>query len=311
MRFAIFQATSVGDRRKNEDRAGYAYSRDALLMMVADGMGGHVSGDRAAEVAVQVLAKAFSLAAKPTVDDPAAFLAHAFIEAHFAVNALVAGDRAGSAGSAGSDQQPRTTLVAALVQNGQLWIAHVGDSRLYHLRNGRVTLRTTDHSQAQLLLQQGLLTEADLRYHPSRNRLLASIGGEEVPRVEFTRRVTLQHNDVVALCSDGLWGQVDDEEIAKRLSVPNLEWATKALVEEAVTRAMGHSDNVTLLTMRWLETAHESLDAVFTETTAGVVTSIFSEMDDAVPSDLVLSDDEVDRAIQEINETIEKFRRNR
>ena len=170
MRFAIFQATSVGDRRKNEDRAGYAYSRDALLMMVADGMGGHVSGDRAAEVAVQVLAKAFSLAAKPTVDDPAAFLAHAFIEAHFAVNALVAGDRAGS------DQQPRTTLVAALVQNGQLWIAHVGDSRLYHLRNGRVTLRTTDHSQAQLLLQQGLMTEADLRNHPSRNRLLASIG---------------------------------------------------------------------------------------------------------------------------------------
>jgi len=307
MRFAVFQATSVGDRVKNEDRAGYSYSREALLMVVADGMGGHMAGDRAAEVAVLVLAKAFSLVAKPRVPDPATFLAHAFIDAHFAVNEIVA------KGDGERDRQPRTTLVAALVQDGVVWTAHVGDSRCYHLRAGKVLFRTSDHSHAQLLLQQRELSEAELRHHPARNRLLASIGGQEVPRVEFGRRITLQPNDVIALCSDGLWGQIDDSEIASRLAAPNLEWATQSLVDEAVVRAAGRSDNVTLLTMRWLEASASDEKTAWLDTsqTTGCVTSIFTQVEEAAPSDFLLTDEDVERAIEEINETIEKFRRDR
>jgi serine/threonine protein phosphatase PrpC len=310
VRFAIFQATSVGDRRNNQDRAGYSFSRDALLMVVADGMGGHVAGERAAETAVQVLARAFAAVAKPRVADPSAFLAQAFIDAHFAVNDLVVPEGEGQ----GLQRQPRTTLVAALVQEGQLWSAHVGDSRLYLLRNRQVAWRTVDHSQAQLLLEQGALTAAELRHHPARNRLFASIGGEEVPRVEFGRRQVLRANDVVALCTDGLWGEYDDQELAERFAAPNLEWAVKSLVEQAVARAAGHSDNVTLLAMRWLETADSLEEGALVRTEMveeGTVTSIFtSQIFDEGGGGVPLSDEELERTIQEINETIAKFRRN-
>ncbi len=300
MKFAIFQRSEIGDRQNNEDSAGYCYSRDTLLMMVADGMGGHQAGERASRLAIRVLAKAFSLAAKPRLSDPAAFLAQAFIDAHFAVNEI----------SGTGDRSPRTTLVAAVVQDGQVWHAHVGDSRLYHCRQGKVLLRTRDHSQAQMLFEQGMITEMEMRLHPGRNRLFASIGGPEIPEIEFGRRLTLQHGDVVALCTDGVWGQWEDEEIAHHLQSPNLEWATNVLVEEAVLRANGRSDNATMVAMRWLE-EDAALDAstITTETLRLTdVTTLFSQREETLEGEAI-SDEALDRAIAEINTTIEKFRK--
>lgn len=164
MKFSIHQATSVGGRPVNEDRVGYAYSREALLMVLSDGMGGHAAGEVAAQIALQSLIQAFRLSAKPRVEDPLSFLSQAIINAHYAILEYARVNHI--------EGNPRATVVTCLVQEGgYAWWAHVGDSRLYHLRGGKVLTRTIDHSHAQLLIEQGVLSEAQLRTHESRNRL--------------------------------------------------------------------------------------------------------------------------------------------
>jgi len=148
MKFSIHQATSVGGRPVNEDRVGYAYSREALLMVLSDGMGGHAAGEVAAQITLQSLIQAFRLSAKPRVEDPLSFLSQAIINAHYAILEYARVNHI--------EGNPRATVVTCLVQEGgYAWWAHVGDSRLYHIRHGKVLTRTIDHSHAQLLIEQG------------------------------------------------------------------------------------------------------------------------------------------------------------
>ena len=183
MKFSIHQATSVGGRPVNEDRVGYAYSREALLMVLSDGMGGHAAGEVAAQIALQSLIQAFRLSAKPRVEDPLSFLSQAIINAHYAILEYARVNHI--------EGNPRATVVTCLVQEGgYAWWAHVGDSRLYHIRRGKVLTRTIDHSHAQLLIDQGhtradvwqmtfaqvrLFTAAAERQHRRRLRDLATV----------------------------------------------------------------------------------------------------------------------------------------
>ncbi len=304
MKFSIHQATSVGGRPVNEDRVGYAYSREALLMVLSDGMGGHAAGEVAAQIALQSLIQAFRLSAKPRVEDPLSFLSQAIINAHYAILEYARVNHI--------EGNPRATVVTCLVQEGgYAWWAHVGDSRLYHIRRGKVLTRTIDHSHAQLLIEQGVLSEAQLRTHDSRNRLYCSLGGETLPHVDFGRRAVLQAGDVIALCSDGLWGVLDDEEIAERLARGPLMKVVPELVEQAEMEAGPSSDNVSLIAMRW-EEGEPALapDTVSTETMAlDQVTTAFS-LPQQPPgfSAEPLDNEEIERAIREINETIQKFK---
>src|SRR3954464_1469581 len=130
MRFSIYQESREGARKVNQDRVGYCYSRDAVLMVVADGLGGHLQGDLAAHLVVQFMIEAFQRTARPRLADPTAFLQAGIIDAHLALvtHAL----------ERELPETPRTTCVAAIVQDGMAYWAHVGDSRLYHLREGCV-----------------------------------------------------------------------------------------------------------------------------------------------------------------------------
>ena len=142
MRFTIYQESRPGKRRDNQDRIAHCYSRDALLMLVADGMGGHLHGEVAAQIAVQRIAGRFQAEARPLLPDPQLFLARAIEHAHQAIldHAL---DRQ-------LPEAPRTTLVACVIQRGAAYWAHAGDSRLYLLRRGHLVTRTRDHSRTQL-----------------------------------------------------------------------------------------------------------------------------------------------------------------
>ena len=132
MKFTIYQESRVGKRRNNQDRLAHCYSREALLMVVADGMGGHLHGEVAAQIAVQYLTEAFQREAKPRLADPFMFLAGGLQNAHQAVQDYAL------AKHLPEPESPRTTCVACVVQDSIAYWAHAGDSRLYVLRDGRV-----------------------------------------------------------------------------------------------------------------------------------------------------------------------------
>jgi len=144
MKFTIFQNSRQGPRQYNQDRLAYSYSKDALLLVVADGMGGYKNGDLAAELAVKTITKAFQRLAVPTLSSPAKFLIDHIQQIHDMIDQF--------AQEREMLESPRTTIVVAVVQRGMLYCAHVGDSRLYHFRDGHLLYRTEDHSIVQSML---------------------------------------------------------------------------------------------------------------------------------------------------------------
>ncbi|HNH49261.1 MAG TPA: protein phosphatase 2C domain-containing protein, partial [Myxococcota bacterium] len=134
MRFTIYQESRQGGRANNEDRVAYCYSRDALLMVVADGMGGHFYGEIAAQIAVQTLTDSFQQEAHPNIGDPFRFLQKGMTNAHHAILDYSAKHHL--------SDSPRTTCVACVIQDSVAYWAHAGDSRLFVMRRGKVFAQT-------------------------------------------------------------------------------------------------------------------------------------------------------------------------
>ncbi|MBC7803669.1 MAG: serine/threonine-protein phosphatase, partial [Candidatus Parcubacteria bacterium] len=164
MKYAIFQDTRIGKRPYQQDRIAHWHTRDALFLVVADGMGGHAHGDVAAQIAVDCLGSAFKVEAVPKVADPEGFLHRAIGRAHAMI--IHQGQRQGL------NDSPRTTVVACLVQEGYAYWSFVGDSRLYIIRDGRIVTRTRDHTPVQMLIDAGRIREEAAATHPDRNKLL-------------------------------------------------------------------------------------------------------------------------------------------
>ncbi|MGH8307005.1 MAG: PP2C family protein-serine/threonine phosphatase [Gammaproteobacteria bacterium] len=243
MKVETAEVSRLGNRDQNQDRVRIVSSESRLLLTVADGMGGHVGGDIAAETAVETLARAFQ--SSSGVPDPAEFLRRSIIDAHQAVVAL--GDELDP------ELRPRTTITACLVSAGMVRWAHVGDSRVYFIRDRRVFARTRDHSAVEILAQQGLLEEADLAVHPLRNFVDQCLGGEpELPTIDISDPHPLLAGDVVLLCSDGLWAPLSDSQLARTVGEGlELKAILEALAMEAELHATPMSDNITVAAMRW------------------------------------------------------------
>jgi hypothetical protein len=180
MKFTIYQETRIGKRANNEDRLAHCYSRDALLMVVADGMGGHYYGEVAAQIAVQTLTEAFKREFKPRIRDPFMFLQKGMLNAHRGILDF--------AGKHHLQDSPRTTCVACIVQNNVAYWAHSGDSRLYLLRNGKVLAQTKDHSRVRLAGRSGVISEAQVLSHPDRNKIYGCLGGQQTPEISSRAR---------------------------------------------------------------------------------------------------------------------------
>lgn len=239
MAWEIAHAQSRGGRATQEDAYGI-FGQSAggpCLIVVADGAGGHAEGEKASQAALARFGKA--VANMPaTAVEAVSWLTQTVGEADRDVASLGAGAAA-----------PRTTVAAAWLDTVEAALIHVGDSRLYHCRKGQVLFRTADHSVVQLLLDMGRLTEAEARRHPDRSRLLKALGTGEGPADDPVRRA-LQHGDGIAICSDGVWEQIDAPDIATALLAPSLDLAAAALVERAVDRGGPDSDNATLILAR-------------------------------------------------------------
>ncbi len=249
MRVEYAELSLVGGREENQDRCTAAISEQAALLVVVDGMGGHADGALAAEIAQKTLLEAFWHTPQPLFD-PLGFLHLQLGRAHEAVVAL--GTRLPL------EQRPRATCAACIVQGTSAYWAHIGDSRVYHLRAGRVLERTRDHSHVEFLLREGLISADQAQQHPMRNFVECCIGGEYMlPEMTLTTRRRLECDDLLLVCSDGLWGSLDDQAIAAALparagSGVTLREALGALGAAAVAANGPTSDNTTAVALRWL-----------------------------------------------------------
>jgi serine/threonine protein phosphatase PrpC len=237
--------TLAGNRAENQDRVDLVASNESLLMVVVDGMGGHAHGARAAEVTVATLKEAFAESTQP-VFDPQGFLTLALARAHDRVVKL--GD------GVALDHKPRATCAVCLVQDGGAFWAHVGDSRIYQLRAGRIKTRTRDHSHVELLLREGLIVESEMRSHPMRNFVECCLGGDlPLPDMSVTARNKLEPGDVLLACTDGLWSGLEDDDIGELAGGDRtpIESLVRVLAERAVAKNAPHSDNTSIAAVRW------------------------------------------------------------
>lgn len=236
MRTRTCTVSLIGSREENEDRAVVVAERGLTLLAVADGMGGHEAGGEAAEAAIGALRAAFKAFEH---GDVAAFFRGAFADAHRAVIQL------------GEDmhieERPRTTAVAALVDHELVWFAHLGDSRAYLLRSGDIVVRTRDHSHVERLVASGELAEEHRHGHPLRNLVDRCLGGDpEDPGVEVSGPYALEQGDIVLLCSDGFWDELDIATSGAILQqMPDLEEALEGLARAACIVGGETADNAT------------------------------------------------------------------
>ncbi|HSG65995.1 MAG TPA: protein phosphatase 2C domain-containing protein [Gammaproteobacteria bacterium] len=238
----------TGDRKENQDRVATIRGDGAALLVVVDGMGGHSHGANAAQLTVDTLRACFATARKPLLD-PQGFLTMALALAHDAVVALGNG--------LPLDQRPRATCAVCLVQDGASFWAHVGDSRVYHVRSGAVRERTRDHSHVELLLREGVIEEQQMSSHPMRNLVECCLGGDSpLPDISVTAQRRLLPGDALIVCTDGLWSGVNDERIGTLAGDASM--AISAALEELGKTALKlnapHSDNTSACGMRWIAT---------------------------------------------------------
>lgn len=294
MKFSVFQISRRGGREKNEDRMGYCYTRESGLFVLADGMGGHPEGEVAAQLALQTISALYQKEARPVVKDVTEFLSSSLMAAHHQIIRY--------ASEKGMLDTPRTTLVAAIVQDGNATWVHCGDSRLYVVRGGELLTRTRDHSYLEQ--QSAGVIRMD---RINRNILFTCLGSPTKPVFDVTGPVLLQQGDKILLCSDGLWGTLNDIDIVRHLSTQSVTDAVPDLVELALRNGGEHCDNVTVIALEW-ETpdSFESTrgistdsisDGVFASTIqAGVLDTMVEDLDDAA----------IERSIAEINEAIRR-----
>lgn len=301
MRFTIYQESRQGGRANNEDRTTCCYSRDALLMVIADGMGGHHYGEIAAQIAVQTLADTFQREARPLLADPFRFLQKGMTNAHHAI--LDYADRHKL------QDTPRTTCVACVVQDNIAYWAHAGDSRLFLMRAGRVIAQTRDHSRIRLLIEEGMITEAQAAHHPDRNKIYSCLGSPSTPEIDFSRKTPLEHGDIILLCTDGLWGVTSGELMAVALKGTNLLQTIPMLLSQAEVKGGPHGDNLSVVGVRWEDSyVEEESSAISTlSMTQDEVTTRLEAFgrNPAYKSDL--SEDEIEKAIEEIRNAIDKY----
>ena len=244
MQIEYAELSLIGGREENQDRVLVEVNDQAALAVVVDGMGGHADGAKAAELATTIFADQFGKRPHP-VFDPQGFLHLSIGQAHHQMVAL--GD------GLSVEVRPRATCVMMLVQDGGVFWGHVGDSRIYLIRDQQIHERTRDHSHVELLLQEGLITEEEIADHPMRNFVECCLGGDMIlPGMNITSAKKLQPGDTLLACSDGFWSGLSDEEISSLGNAGGqLKEALRALGEHAVKVSGQFADNTSAVAIRW------------------------------------------------------------
>lgn len=232
-------------RQNNEDALTYwepqnddEFARKGRLALVADGMGGYEGGQEASRLAVETILEVYD---RDAASDPRDALLKGFQLAHERIRQY-------------AEAHPAllgmgTTCTALALTDFRLYFAHVGDSRLYLLRGDAITRLTHDHSYVGRLVETGVLSSDEAEHHPQRHILTAALGAAgEIIADAPSNPMTLENGDVLVLCTDGLWGQVQEPEILSVVSGHDPTAACAELVK--IARERGGPDNITVQILR-------------------------------------------------------------
>jgi PPM family protein phosphatase len=252
LRIEVAGETNVGMKRAhNEDN--FSVLEESGLYIVADGMGGHASGEVASKMAVDSLQEFFAA----TADDPERTWPYKMDRAKgYEENRLITGIKLANLRiyeSAQRDARQRgmgTTIVTAFAVEAGVYIAHVGDSRVYRIRDGKIEQLTEDHSLLNDYIKMKRLTPEEIANFPHKNVIVRALGMKDTVKVDSRFEQPIE-NDVILLCSDGLSGPVSDEELLEiTLANSDLKTAASKLIERANTN--GGPDNISVVLVRWL-----------------------------------------------------------
>lgn len=236
-------ATDIGSRSEQQDRLAILHSRNGRrhLVVVADGMGGLQNGAQAAQILIDVASEHF---ARYKHGNPYDFLDRICRTAHKAINEL----------PVDGGSSPGTTALLLYIDKRTASWAHVGDSRLYHFRNGSFLKHTNDHSLLQLMVDKGLV-EKDTAPAEMRNQLYMRLGGEGSPEPDFNES-EVEDGDLFLLCSDGFWQPMQPDEMIAALKQypPDLD-GPQYLVDLARQRSGDYCDNISLAVSQWVRAA--------------------------------------------------------
>jgi PPM family protein phosphatase len=237
--------TDVGcERENNEDRYSYwepasdeQFRQKGRLALIADGMGGYEGGQEASRIAIEVVENTYANSS----GDPRSILLAGFQAAHYRIQEQAAHNPA-------LHGMGTTCTAAALLEN-QLYFAHVGDSRLYLIRESSISRLTHDHSYVSRLVENGVIRPEEAESHPQRHILTSALGaGAAVVPDSPEQPIAVQAGDVLLLCSDGLWSQVPEHELENAVQAKNLDRACHEMVNLAKKR--GGPDNITVQVLR-------------------------------------------------------------
>lgn len=238
-------STRAGEREANEDAVDVFHAENASCWVIADGLGGHRGGAVAAKLVAESVLRSFREHSDVTAENVTRHVERA-------QDALLAAQRSDS-----SLASMRSTVVV-LVANASVAVwGHIGDSRLYHLRGGRVVSRTKDHSVSQALVDAGQIDAREQGTHEDRSRLLRSLGKEdEAVQPTITGPQTLCRDDAFVLCTDGFWESLDDLaiEIDHAATEDAAGWLDR-LQARLLAQDVPLKDNYTAITIRVLTAA--------------------------------------------------------
>lgn len=247
MKYRLAQHTVAGSRPENQDRIASVERDNAVLMVLADGLGGHAGGGLAAETLVQTVVKSFQKFKQPMITNPPAFLALSILHAHKAINTYTK--------AAKQPPSARTTCVLCLLQNGYAYWAHVGDSRLYHFRDNQLLTRTLDHTTAEQLQQDGIIKIDDKSTNKLKSYLLKCVGGPQRPRITLSEETLLLPGDALLMCSDGVWQALGTAGLSGYLYYQSLDESIEEMLLGAENRMKEACDNLSVIALRWNDTA--------------------------------------------------------
>jgi serine/threonine protein phosphatase PrpC len=245
LRITVGALTDVGQvRDHNEDALRYHQPRErevlaqkGRLYLVADGMGGHVAGEVASQCVVRTVLASY-------YESHTQAVRQALGEAIQQANADLYGDTSGEE----SRRKMATTLVGAVVLGRQLQVANIGDSRAYLLRGDAIRQLTEDHSFVTELIKRGRISEEEAASHPQRNVVTRALGTKPTVEADFYEE-TIQPGDTVILCTDGLWGEVSEEEMVQMANrSPHPQEVASELV--ALANQRGGPDNITVIILQ-------------------------------------------------------------
>lgn len=238
----ISAKSDVGAVRSNNQDYCLAgeFSNEETWAIVCDGMGGATGGNIASETAVKIISEKLTNGYHPGMNDNS--VKHLVVSAIEAANATVYSKSRNDESLKGMG----TTVVLAIIKGGSLYIANVGDSRIYVVSKESINQLTTDHSVVQMMIDNGEITPLEAKDHPQKNVITRALGVDDTVRIDYSQE-KFNDGDIILLCTDGLTNYVDESRIFEICNKYDPLLLADVLVEEA--NASGGGDNVTVITV--------------------------------------------------------------